>query len=63
MTEGGELQLRAAEAAEELEGARLRSALEQRADMYEKDGKPGPLASWGWSDVAKELRAVAREIR
>lgn len=36
-----------------------RLALLERADLYEKDGQPGPLASWGWSDVAKELRAIA----
>lgn len=37
----------------------VREMLLERADFYEKDGEPGPLASWGWGDVAKELRAVA----
>ncbi len=38
--------------------------LRQRADLYEKDGKPGELGynAWGWRDIARELRRVADEI-
>lgn len=35
--------------------------LRKRADLYEKDGKPGPLGLcfWGWRDFAAELRRLA----
>ena len=38
--------------------------LRARADLYEKDGKPGELGYnfWGWRDFAAEMRRIAKEI-
>jgi hypothetical protein len=45
---------------QEVASARLREI----ADLYERDGRPGPrgLNCWGWKEIAQQLRAVAKEI-
>ena len=41
--------------------AKLRDALRKEAELYEKDGEPGPLGYnfWGWQQFAATLRKTA----